>query len=176
MTDPAFVPEIEQNLLGAILSGGDHRPTLARLTPEHFIEPAHAEICRLACAAQDQYGTTTMPTVFKLASPEFVQGFADRTGTPLGSYLSGLVSTTPFDARNIQGGAKAVVSQWARLGLKAEAEALTAAASDPATNPAELARAIVARTDEIASHLRTGGRTNMPPSSGRWKTDISISC
>src|SRR5690606_17732781 len=28
MTDPAFVPEIEQNLLGAILSGGDHRPTL----------------------------------------------------------------------------------------------------------------------------------------------------
>ena len=33
MNDPAFVPEIEQNLLGAILSGGDHRPTLARLTP-----------------------------------------------------------------------------------------------------------------------------------------------
>ncbi|WP_165603177.1 replicative DNA helicase, partial [Devosia elaeis] len=160
MTDPAFVPEIEQNLLGAILSGGDHRPTLARLTPEHFIEPAHAEIYRLACAAQEQYGTTTMPTVFKLASPEFVQGFADRTGTPFGSYLSGLVSSTPFDARNIKGGAKAVVSQWVRLGLKAEAEALAAAASDPATNPAELARAIVARADEIASHLRTRGRTN----------------
>ncbi|MCR6671461.1 DnaB-like helicase C-terminal domain-containing protein [Devosia ginsengisoli] len=160
MNDPAFVPEIEQNLLGAILSGGDHRPTLARLTPEHFLEPAHAEIYRLTCAAQDQYGTTTMPTVIKLASLDFVRGFADHTGMPLASYLAGLVSSTPFDARNIKGGAKAVVSQWARLGLKAEAAALMAAASDPSTNPAELARAIVARADEIASHLRTGGRTN----------------
>ena len=62
MSDTAYVPEIEQNLLGAILSGGDHRATLARLTPEHFTEPAHAEIYRLACAAQEQYGTTDMPT------------------------------------------------------------------------------------------------------------------
>jgi replicative DNA helicase len=160
MNDAAFVVEIEQNLLGAILGGGDHRPTLARLAPDHFVEPAHAEIYRLTCAAQDQYGTTTMPTVFKLASPEFVQGFADRTGTPLASYLSGLVTSTPFDVRNIKGGAKAVLNQWARLGLKAEAEALTAAASDPSTNPAELARAIVSRADEIASHLRAGARTN----------------
>jgi replicative DNA helicase len=155
-----YVPEIEQNLLGAILSGGDHRPTLARLTPEHFLEPAHAEIYRLICAAQDQYGTTTMPTVLKLASAEFVQGFADRTGTPIGPYMAGMVTTTPFDVRNIKGGAKAVVSQWARLGLKAEAEGLAAAASDPASNPAELARAIVSRADEITSHLRIGGRTN----------------
>jgi replicative DNA helicase len=160
MQAPAFVAEIEQNLLGAILSGGDHRPTLARLAPEHFVEPAHAELFRLACAAQEQYGTTTMPTLIKLASLEFVQGFADRTGTPLASYLAAMVASTPFDARNIKGGAKAVVSQWARLGLKAEAEALASAAADPSTNPAELARAVVARVDEIASHLRTGGRTN----------------
>lgn len=160
MTDTAFVAEIEQNLLGAVLSGGDHRPTLARLSPEHFLEPAHAEIYRLACAAQERYGTTTMPTVIKLASLEFVQGFADRTGTPLGSYLAGMVTTTPFDVRNIKGGVRAVVSQWARLGLKTEAEALTLAASDPSADPAALARAIVSRADEIASHLRAGNRTN----------------
>tara|TARA_R110002020_G_scaffold198833_1_gene400198 strand:+ start:3771 stop:5204 length:1434 start_codon:yes stop_codon:yes gene_type:complete len=157
MNDPAFVPEIEQNLLGAILSGGDHRPTLARLTADHFVEPSHAEIYRLAHAAQEQYGTTTMPTVLKMASADFVQGFADRTGTPLSAYLAGLVTSTPFDARNIKGGAKAVVSQWARLGLKAEAVALSSAASDPSTNPAELARAVVARVDELASHLRNAG-------------------
>ncbi|HEV7414676.1 MAG TPA: DnaB-like helicase C-terminal domain-containing protein, partial [Tianweitania sediminis] len=160
MTDTAFVAEIEQNLLGAILSGGDHRATLARLTPEYFAEPAHAEIYRLAQAAQERHGTTTMPAVFRLASSDFVQGFADRTGTPLASYLSGLVSSTPFDTRNIKGGAKAVVSQWARLSLKSEAAALAAAAADPSTNPAELARAIVSRADEIASHLRTGSRAN----------------
>lgn len=160
MTDHAFVAEIEQNLLGAILSGGDHRSTLARLSPEHFLEPAHAEIFRLAQAAQEQYGTSALPTVIKLASLEFVQGFADRSGTPLGPYLAGMVASTPFDARNIKGGAKAVVNQWARLGMKAEAEALAAAASDPSSNPTELARAVVARVDEIASHLRAGHRTN----------------
>ena len=52
MSNPAFVAEIEQNLLGAILSGGDHRPTLARLTPDHFVEPAHAEIYRLTYQSQ----------------------------------------------------------------------------------------------------------------------------
>lgn len=160
MSDQAFVPEIEQSLLGALLGGGDHRATFARLTPEHFIEPAHSEIFRLAAASQEQYGTSDLPTVIKLASREFVQGFADRTGTPLASYLAGLVSSTPFDARNIKGGARAVLSQWARLGLKAEAEALAAAASDPTSNPAELARAVVSRADEIASHLRSGHRVN----------------
>ncbi len=160
MTSPGYVPEIEQNLLGAILGGGDHRPTLSRIAPEHFVEPAHAEIYRLACAAQEQYGTTTLPTVLKMASPDFLQGFADSSGTPLAPYLAGLVSSTPFTARNIKGGAKAVVSQWARLGLKSEAEALAYAAADPSTNPAELARAIVSRTDEIASHLRAGSRAN----------------
>lgn len=160
MNDQSFVAEIEQNLLGAILGGGDHRPTLARLTPEHFIEPAHAEIFRLACAAQEQYGTTHMPTVIKLASREFEQGFADRSGTPLAPYLAGLVSSTPFGVKNIKGGVKAVISQWARLGIKAEAEAVAMAAADPSSNPAELARAVVARVDELASHLRAGSRTN----------------
>lgn len=159
-TESAFVPEIEQSLLGALLGGGDHRAILARLTPDHFIEPAHAEIYRMAIAAQEQYGTTTLPTVLKMASPEFLQGFGERTGTPLAPYLAGMVSTTPFDARNIKGGARAVLNQWARLGLKSEAEALAAAASDPASNPAELARAVVSRADEIASHLRAGHRTN----------------
>lgn len=160
MSNTAFVPEIEQNLLGAILGGGDHRPTLARLTPEHFLEPAHAEIYRLAQAAQEMYGTSEMPTVLRMASTEFVQGFADRSGTPLSPYLAGMVAATPFNAQNIKGGARAVLSQWARLVLKAEAEALAAAASDPASNPAELAKAVVARADEIASHLRAGHRAN----------------
>ena len=156
----AYVPEIEQSLLGALMGGGDHRATTARLTPEHFIEPAHAEIYRLALAAQEQYGTTSMPTVLRLAPPDFAQGFADTTGTPLASYLAGLVGSTPFDARNIKAGAKAVVNQWARLGLKSEAEAIASAAGDPASNPSELARAMVSRADEIASHLRAGHRAN----------------
>ncbi|WP_316358982.1 replicative DNA helicase [Devosia sp.] len=160
MTPTGYVPEIEKALLGALLDGGDHRATLARLTPEHFVEPAHAEIYRLASAAQEQYGTTRMPTVFQMASPAFLQGFADQMGEPLGQYLAAMVTDTPFDARNIKGSVKAVISQWARLGLKAEAEALAAAASDPASNPAELARAVVSRADEIASHLRAGHRTN----------------
>ena len=160
MTLTGYVPEIEKALLGALLDRGDHRATLAQLTPEHFIEQAHAEIYRLICATQEQYSTTDMPTVFRMASPAFKQGFADQMGEPLGQYLAALVSDTPFDARNIKGSVKAVINQWARLGLKSEAEALAVAASDPASNPAELARTLVSRADEIASHLRGGRRSN----------------
>lgn len=160
MTHDAFIPEIEQNLLGAVLSGGDHRPTLARINVDYFIHPAHRELWRLIQAAQDQYGTTTMPTLARLVSPGVAKEFERVTGTSPASYMAAMVASTPFDVRNIKGGVKAVLSQWARLGLQAEAALLAAATADPASNPAELAKAIVARADEIASHLRAGNRTN----------------
>lgn len=160
MTDTAFLPQIEGHVLGAILSGGDHRATFARLDPSHFVEPAHAEVYRLAQAAQEQYGQCGLVVVLGMVSPEFKQGFADQMGEPLSAYLAHFVSTTPFSSANIKGGEKAILNQWARLGLKTEAEALAAAASDPASNPVTLAKAVVSRADEIASHLRTGHRAN----------------
>jgi hypothetical protein len=89
MTRVGFIPEIEQHLLGAVLSGGDHRGALARIAPEQFEEPSHRELWRLCQAAQDSYGSTTIPTVARMASTEFKAGFQAQTGTPLAAYMAG---------------------------------------------------------------------------------------
>lgn len=57
-----FVVEIEQNLLGIMLKGGDQRAVLTRLEPQHFIEPIHAEIYR---------------TMQLTHEPQFHRGFAE---------------------------------------------------------------------------------------------------
>jgi replicative DNA helicase len=160
MTQPGFVVEIEQNLIGAVLSGGDQRAALARIAPDQFAEPAHREIWRLCQAAQDQYASTTLPTVARMVSPEFAQGFQDQSGGSISAYLAGLVGSTPFDTQNMRGAVRAHLNQWARLGVAFEAGAIANAAADPSSDPAELIRRAVGRMDEIASHLRAGARTN----------------
>lgn len=160
MTRPGFVIEIEQNLLGAVLSGGDQRAALARISPEQFEEPAHREIWRLCQSAQEQYGTTAMPTVSRMIAAEFSQGFKDQMGQPVAAYMAGLVSATPFDTKNMRNAVRAHLSQWARLGIASEADAIAQAAADPSANPAEMIRLAVGRMDEIASHVRAGHRSN----------------
>lgn len=160
MTQPGLVIEIEQNLLGAVLSGGDHRAAFARVSPDQFAEPAHGELWRLCQAAQEQFGSTNLPTVAKMVSREFAQGFQAQVGETIGAYMAQLVSVTPFDARNMRNAVKAQISQWARLGVGSEAEAIARAAADPSSNPSDMIRLAVGRLDEIASHLRVGNRTN----------------
>lgn len=159
MTQPGFVIEIEQNLIGAILSGGDQRAALARITPDQFAEPAHREIWRLCQAAQDQYGNTTYPTIARMVSPEFAQGFRDQMGQPISAYMAALVSGTPFDTQNMRNAVRAQLSQWARLSVASEAGAVVQAATDPAVNPAEMIKQTVSRLDEISSRLRADART-----------------
>lgn len=160
MTRPGYVIEVEQNILGAVLSGGDQRSALTRVTPEQFQEPWHREIWRLCQAAQEQYGTTEMPTVARMVSPEFAQGFKDQMSQPIAGYMAGLVSATPFDTKNMRNAVRAHLNQWARMGVAGAAEAIALAAADPSNNPGELIRLAVGRLDEIASHLRAGHRSN----------------
>lgn len=39
MTQAGFVIGIEQDLIGAVISGGDQRAALARIAPDQFAEP-----------------------------------------------------------------------------------------------------------------------------------------
>ena len=153
-----FVIEIEQGLLGAILSGGDHRGTLSQLEPEYFIEPVHAAIFDAARAAQASYGATDLPVVSRLIPAELRQQVRADAQLDLDQYLARMVSNTMFDTANAGNAVKAVKRQWARVSLGGECRALADAAANPSTDPAELVRNLVARTDEIASHLRAGTR------------------
>src|SRR5690606_1223209 len=86
-----FVIEIEQGLLGAILSGGDHRGTLSRLEPEYFIEPVHAAIFDAARAAQASYGATDLPVVSRLIPAELRQQVKADAQLDLDQYLARMV-------------------------------------------------------------------------------------
>jgi replicative DNA helicase len=160
MSHDGFVIEVEQNLIGAVLSGGDQRAALARISPDQIIEPAHRELWRLCHAAQEQYGSTNLPTVSKMVSPEFAKGFRDQSGESVAAYMARLMGATPFGTSTMRNAVKAQISQWARLSIASEAEAIIAAAADPATNPMDMIRLTAGRLDEIASHLRTGSRSN----------------
>lgn len=153
-----FIPELEQNILGALLRGGEHRVALSRLEPLHFVEPLHGEIFETIRAAYDAYGTTTMPVVAKMIPAQIATDFKAATGMPLNTYLAQCVSNTTYEPATSRQGAKAVIQQWARISLGREAVLLAHAASDTGADPLQLARALGAQVDEVTSHLRRGHR------------------
>lgn len=153
-----FVPEIEQNLLGTMLKGGDQRAVLARLEPQHFIEPVHGVIFETMQITHERTGTTTLPVVAATFPAEAAKQFKADTGMTIPAYLAKLVSDATYEAAGGRTAAQAVVRQWARLSVAREASLAASAADDPATDPMHLARAISASLDEITSHLRRGQR------------------
>ena len=156
--NPGFIPEIEQNLLGALLRGGDHRAAMARLEEQHFIEPVHQAVFGAILKAHECYGTTTMPTVAKIIPSQLAADFKAATGMTLNAYLAECVTGTTYEPATSRTGAKAVLSQWARLNLGHEAGMLASAAADPGADPLQLARILGSHVDEVTSHLRGGRR------------------
>ena len=156
--NPGFIPEVEQNFLGALLRGGDHRAALLRLEEQHFIEPVHQAVFAAIQQAQKAYGTTTMPTVAKIIPAQVAADFKAATGTTLNAYMARCLSNTTYEPATSRVGANAVLFQWARISLGHEASMLALAAADPSADPQQLARIIGGRVDEVTSHLRRGHR------------------
>ncbi len=157
-SNPGFIPEIEQNFLGAVLRGGDHRAALARVEEQHFIEPMHQAVFAAIQRAHEAYGTTTLPTVAKIIPAQVADDFKKATGMSIGRYLAECIGNTTYEPATSRIGAKAVLSQWARINLGHEGGLLASAAADPAADPLQLARIIGAQVDEVTSHLRRGRR------------------
>lgn len=156
--NPGFIPEIEQNILGALLRGGEHRAALARLEEQHFVEPLHGEVYRAICAAHSTYGSTTMPVVAKMIPAQVAADFKSATGMALNTYLAQCIGGTTYEPATSRTGAKAVITQWARVSLGREARLLADAAADTSADPLQLARILGAQVDELTSHLRRGQR------------------
>lgn len=153
-----FVPEIEQNLLGAVLRGGDHRAALAALEPEQFVESVHGEVWRAARIAQEQYGTAALTTVARLLPAAVSSEFQKATGTTLNAYLAECIGNTLTGAAGTRAAARLVLAQWARLAIGREASMAFAAAADPGADAQHLSRTLAAQLDEITAGLRRGGK------------------
>lgn len=170
MTDQApitgYVQEIEQEVLGCLLVGGDFRKVMSFLRDEHFIADVHRVLFAAIKTAFEQYGSTTIPVVAKLISEDTSRGIMDRTGKGANAYMASLTSFNVTGNAGLERAAKAVIAQWARLKTGEVAGTLIAAANDPGADPAKLLQSATAEFDTIAAEMRAGPRR---------KTRVSLS-
>ena len=177
MTVPAAddaIVELEQEVIGAMLAGGDHRQVLAALDDDHIAEPVHRQIIEAIRIALDRYGTSALPTVARLIPLETQTAFKTSTGMELGSYLASMVANTSMSRITLPRGIRAVARQWARREIGQEAAAAAEAAKDPTADPAHLIRTLMGRADEIGASIRQAHRVKTRMSMDE-AIDLSIS-
>jgi len=151
-----FVPEIEQEVLGAILSSGNHGAVRGTVRPEHFIEPLHRRIYEMIELAGERYSSATIGLVFKMFPEDEAKSWSDLLKMPLSGYLASLVAGAVFGVPGLKRSVPNLVQQWARISVGVEAERIALVAADPASNPAELIKATTRTMDSFASELRGG--------------------
>lgn len=154
--DGAYVPEIEQDVLGTILFGGDFRKVAHFLREDHFIPDVHRIIFRAIRSAHDQYASTTMPVVSRLIPDDVAMLFSQKTDrTPL-AYMADLAGAIVVGPPGLERGARAVVSQWARLKAAEIGRLLCDTAHDATGDPKTILQGVAADLDNVAAELRAG--------------------
>lgn len=153
-----YVPEVEQNLLGAILYGADFRKVVGFLRDDHFVPDIHRVLFRAIQTAFEQYGSTTVPVVAKLLPPDSSAAFLDQTGKTAAAYMAGLCNDTWSTTAGVEGAGKAVIAQWARIKAGEIAANAHAASADPGADPAKLIQTLAADLDTVSSEMRAGPR------------------
>lgn len=166
MVDRGFVPELEQQLLGAILSGGDHRQIFAMLDDDQFIEPVHKHLFAAARVAQERFSATTIPVVVRLLSEEVRKEFKAATGGEIAAYMAKCTSATMYGAGTAARAARNVAAQAARLRLADEARLVAEAAQSTDCDPVALLRELAGTIDQIGSSLRRGAKGQSRVSAG----------
>jgi replicative DNA helicase len=151
-----FVVEIEQEVLGTLLAGGDFRRVAGLLEDHHFIEPLHGKLFAVIRSAHERYNSTTVPVVAKLISEEMSLAYKLKVNEPINVYLANLCANTVFGNPALEQNARKLVEQWARLNIAQEAGRLQAAANDPASSPSELVTHAGQTFDDILSQCRKG--------------------
>lgn len=161
-----FVAEIEQEVLGALLFGGDFRKVAGQLRDEHFIADPHRIIFAAIATAYEQYGSTSLPVVAKLLPTDAATGFMDKTGKSAVSYMSSLSETVVYGNAGLERSSKAVIGQWARLKAGELAVRMGTAACDPSSDPAKLIQGMAGDLDIVASEMKSGPRRKTQASIG----------
>jgi replicative DNA helicase len=169
----SFVGEVEQEVLGALLRGGDLRKVSSFLQSQHFISDIHAVLYTAIVEAFERYGSTSIPIVAKLLPEDSGPGFLSRTGESALSYMSGISETTVFGPAGIERSGRAVVEQWARLKSGELGERLTAAAADPGADAKRIIKGVQGELETIATEMRSGPRRTTKLSIGQ-ASDIAV--
>lgn len=166
-----FVIEIEQEVLGTLLSGGDFRRVDGVLEDRHFVEDLHRILFGLIRSAHERYNSTAMPVVARLVPEELSSAVKVKLGRPLNAYLADLAANTFNGPEGLEKNALKIIEQWARISLSNEAARIHAAANDPSTNPVELVTNAGLAFDDILSDVRRGPKRKTQVTVGAASTN-----
>ncbi|WP_018094768.1 replicative DNA helicase [Sinorhizobium meliloti] len=154
----AYVAEIEQNVLGSLMFGGDSAETLAILHEHHFVQKYHQVIYRAIRAARDRYNLCNPILVKKLIPEDQAADFEKVIGRKLPEYLAHLMSSATVGAAGSVENARKIIEQWARLALANEAGRIYAAANDPMADVRIIAHDAAKTIDDVMAEVRSGGK------------------
>lgn len=150
-----IVPEIEQEVLGALMVGTAARDALSFLRDYHFLEPIHAAVFRAIAAAYERFGSANPVLVKQLISKEAVSSFEGQDRS-IAKYLAGMAANTSMTGSRAVDYAKNVVEQWARISIVGEAQRASQAANDPAADISGIVHETARILDDIMSEVRAG--------------------
>lgn len=151
-----YVADIEQNVLGSLMYGGESQETLATLQDYHFVEKFHQEIYRAIRAAYERYNLCNPALVRKLLPEDQVTLFEKANDKKVGAYLARLTATATAGAAASPENARKIIEQWARLALANEAGRVYAAANDPMADVRIIAHEAARAIDDIMAEVRSG--------------------
>ncbi|AYD02220.1 DnaB-like helicase C-terminal domain-containing protein [Neorhizobium sp. NCHU2750] len=154
-----FVPELEQEVLGALLLSGQHSVVRGTVRAEHFIQPVHRRIFEAIEMAADQYGSSRLDLVFRMFTPEDVKRLSDDLKAPLREYLTGLAGYTVGGAGGLKNSVPNLIQQWGRISAGIEADRVRLASTDPSVDAGALIRTATRALDDVAAGLRGAGRS-----------------
>lgn len=152
--DIGYVAEIEQEVLGALLSGA-HFPIAGSIVETgHFIHAAHRIIFEACGKSYNASGSCKYNLTKKFLDIEALEKSIYPTKAQ--EYLASLIADCAYGAPRLAESAKKVVEQWARLALSEEFGVLSEAANDVSADLKQIIARAGERQDEILSHLRHG--------------------
>ncbi|KQY20253.1 DnaB-like helicase C-terminal domain-containing protein [Rhizobium sp. Root483D2] len=151
-----FIPEVEQEVLGALLFGGDASETLAKLEDFHFVSRFHQVIYRAVRAAHERYNLCNPSVVLRLIAEADAEEFEKAQGTKISSYLASLCGKTVYGLARITESSRRVIEQWARISVAVEAERMLASANDPQSDVTAIVYDTAKVLDDIMSVVRSG--------------------
>lgn len=153
-----FVPEIEMEVLGAILMTGQFSAVQGRVKAEHFLEPLHRRIFENMQLANERFKTASLAVVFKLFETAEAEQWGKLVKMPLSAYLAKLASDAVYGVAGLNKSVPNLIHQWARVSVKSQAEIVASAAASPGAGSVELIRDATRALDDIASGMKAGGR------------------
>lgn len=157
--EDAYVPEIEQEVLGTLLLiGGDFRKVMSFLREDHFITDVHRILFRAIRAAHEQYSQTAMPLVARMLPSDASSLFVQQTDMTPMEYMASLGPAIVNGTAGLERSGKAVIAQWARLKVGDTGRMMQDAAYDATSDAKTLIQGVAEQLDTISAEMRAGPR------------------